>query len=369
MTIPGAIIAELDWRALAMPIARAEDALARLDERLAKSEIRDGWIARTHILDAAAALWLEGELVPIEDLVLRDAGMDIRAPTHALIRAHATLRMRRRIADAAPGWALSPAALDALRGRALSADTTRARGAEPDDADDNEAPLADDDEISKLFASLDAAIVHAGTALGSERLSLGSPGGARDPLVYDLDWDDEARLAEWRAIVDQTRELPPTLAAALAHEAWIAIEPLRRAPGLGRRLGSAVLRDRGKTRAHLPCLAEGARAVPRERRRSRDAATRLVAELDAIAAAAEEGLKQHDRWVLARALLLRKLDGRRSTSRLPELIEFALSRPLVSAGMIGKALGVTPRAAQNLVAELGLREATGRGRYRAWGIL
>jgi len=78
-------------------------------------------------------------------------------------------------------------------------------------------------------------------------------------------------------------------------------------------------------------------------------------------------LKQHDRWLLARTLLLRKLDGRRSTSRLPELIELVLSRPLISAGMIAKELGVTPRAAQNLVAELGLREATGRGRYRAWG--
>ena len=47
------------------------------------------------------------------------------------------------------------------------------------------------------------------------------------------------------------------------------------------------------------------------------------------------------------------------------LIEFVLSRPLVTAGMIAKELGVTPRAVQNLVVELGLREATGRGRYRA----
>jgi hypothetical protein len=66
-------------------------------------------------------------------------------------------------------------------------------------------------------------------------------------------------------------------------------------------------------------------------------------------------MKQHDRWLLARTLLLRKLDGRRSTSRLPELIEYVISRPLVSAGMIAKELGVTPRAAQNLVVELGLR--------------
>ncbi len=72
----------LPWTALASPLARAEDALARLDERLRASPIKEGWAARAHFLDAAAALWLEGELVPIEDLVLHDAGMDVRAPTH-----------------------------------------------------------------------------------------------------------------------------------------------------------------------------------------------------------------------------------------------------------------------------------------------
>ena len=46
-----------------------------------------------------------------------------------------------------------------------------------------------------------------------------------------------------------------------------------------------------------------------------------------------------------------------------------MGRPIVSAGMIASELRVTQRAAQELVAELGLREITGRGRYRAWGIL
>jgi predicted transcriptional regulator len=50
-------------------------------------------------------------------------------------------------------------------------------------------------------------------------------------------------------------------------------------------------------------------------------------------------------------------------------VELVLSRPIVSARMIAQELQITPRAAQDLVAELGLREATGRGRYRAWGIL
>jgi hypothetical protein len=366
----------LSWPELARPLARAEDALARLDERLRTSPIRDGWIARTHFVDAVAALWLEGELVHIEDLVLHDAGMDIRAPTHELTRAHTVLRARRRIADAAPGWALSPTGLEALRGRAGESDPKHPQVEDPEPDDDGdetepafEPPLAKDGEFAELFASVDAAIAQADRTLAGERRPPAASAGERDPLVYDLDWDEDARLVQWRAVVDETRDLPPTLAAALAHEAWSAIEPLQRAPGLGRLLAAAVLRDRDKTRAHLPCLAGGAKAVPRERRRSRDACTRIVAELETIAAAAEEGLKQHDRWLLARTVLLRKLDGRRSTSRLPELIEFVISRPLVSAGMIGKALGVTPRAAQNLVAELALREATGRGRYRAWGVL
>ena len=286
----------LPWSALVAPLARAEDALARLDERLAKSPIRDGWIARTHFADAAAALWIEGELVHIEDLVLHDAGMDVRAPTHELTRAHAVLRSRRRIADAAPGWALSPVGLEALRGRAGEAATRLDEAADDEPVENEEAlaPLAgrDDGELSELFASVDAAIAHADKALTGEFPSSPPPADERNSLIYDLDWDEDTRLAEWRALVDETNDLPPTLAAALAHEAWRAIEPLQHAPGLDRLLAAALLRERGKTRAHLACLAEGAKIVPRERRRSRDAATRLVAELQTIAAAADEGLKQ-----------------------------------------------------------------------------
>ncbi|NLH82938.1 MAG: DUF1612 and helix-turn-helix domain-containing protein [Phyllobacteriaceae bacterium] len=368
----------LPWALLARPMARAEDALARLDERLRTSPIRDGWIARTHFGDAAAALWLDGELVALEDLVLHDARLDVRAPTHELTRAHAVLRERRRIAGAEPGWALSGAGLAILRGR-TTGDEGLPREAEREpnlvsEGDDDDAPDvegfgadAGDQALADAFAAVDAAIARSNRALAGEARP--PPRRDRDPLVYDLDWNEEARLAEWRDAVARTRDLPPTLAAATAHTAWSAIEPLQRAPGLGRLLAAALLRERGKARAHLPCLAEGAKAVPRERRRHRDASVRLVAELDAITAAAEEGMKQHDRWLSARTLLLRKLAGRRSTSRLPELVDLVISRPLVSAGMIAEALAVTPRAALDLVKDLDLRETTGRGRFRAWSVL
>ena len=40
-----------------------------------------------------------------------------------------------------------------------------------------------------------------------------------------------------------------------------------------------------------------------------------------------------------------------------------------TARKIAKAAKVTQRGALNLIGELGIREVTGRGRYRAWGIL
>ncbi|MGX9394120.1 RHE_PE00001 family protein (plasmid) [Nitrobacteraceae bacterium UC4446_H13] len=373
----------LPWVTIAGPLAAAEDSLARLDERLAKSPIREGFVARTHFADACASLWLEGELVHLDDLVLHDADMDIRTPTHELTRAHAVLRARRRIADAKPAWALSAAGLAGLRGRGGRGreeeeqsdrdedDEPRGLGGEDGEAETTEPirPAPADDRMADVFAAVDAAIAQADRTLAGEVATQSRRAPERDPLVYDLDWDEDERLDAWRAVVHEARALPPTLAGAVAADAWDAIEPLQHTPWLGRLLAAALLRERGKARAHLPCLHDGLKAIPRDRRRPRDSAGRLGVQLEAISAAADAGLKDHDRWLTARTLLARKLAGRRSTSRLPALLDYVLARPIVSAGMIADKLQVTPRAAQDLVAELGLREATGRGRYRAWGIL
>lgn len=86
-------------------------------------------------------------------------------------------------------------------------------------------------------------------------------------------------------------------------------------------------------------------AIERRRHHGRD--TRLLAIVNAIIAAAELGLKEHDWLALARQMMERRLVGRRSSSNLPSLIELVVSRPLVSAGMVAETLKVTRGGAQD----------------------
>jgi hypothetical protein len=65
-------------------------------------------------------------------------------------------------------------------------------------------------------------------------------------------------------------------------------------------------------------------------------------------------------------------DKCRSNSKLPELVELFLSRPLVTVPLGAKLLKVTPKAVNFMLLQLGgalPRELTGRRRYRAWGIV
>jgi hypothetical protein len=365
---------KLPLETLIGPVARATEVLVRLDERVARSPIRDGLVERQHFADAASALWLEGELVHLEDLVLHDAHMDIRTPTHELTRAHAVLRTRRRIFAQKPDWALSRDGFLALTGRggAMPAASQKSRdgegagtaSVEADDRDDAEADL-----LAEEFAEIDAVLARSSKILsGADVPANAARPDDRPDLIYDLDWNEEERLAEWQAVIARTRDLPVVLQAAILLEAWSDIEVLQHATWLGPLLVAALLRQEGLAAHHLASLHLGAKNIPRERRRARNRGDRLLALLDAIHDAAVAGLKEHDRLVLAKSQMERRLKQRRASSKLPDLVELVMSRPLVSAGMIQERLKVTKQGALNLVGELGLREMTGRGRFRAWGI-
>lgn len=77
---------------LLRPISDAASALSRLDERIARSPVGEGFVELSHFTDACASLWIDGELVHLEDLVLHDATNDIRTPTHELTIARDVLK-------------------------------------------------------------------------------------------------------------------------------------------------------------------------------------------------------------------------------------------------------------------------------------
>lgn len=364
---------DLHLHTLLPAMTRAEDMLARLDERALRHAVGEGFRERGHFFDAVGALWVGGELVHIEDLVLHDAHMDARAPTHELTIAHAVLRARRRLWTGDAAWALTTQGIAAMRGGASEIAPPRSM---PLTENGEERALEEEhDVLAAEFAEIDAAIARSERAL--EQAGAHGPQAKplnfidADPLglIHDEDWDESERLGDWRSVIREADLLPPALGAAVLYDAWERIEPLRRQHWLGGLLTSAYLRARGKVTSHLFCLNVGLKSVRHERRRSPDRITRLDAFLEGMSEAADAGLKELDRLSLAKTQMELRLKDRRSNSSLPDVIDFLLSRPIVSANMIARHVGVTSRGALNLVGELGVREMTGRGRYRGWGVL
>ncbi len=294
----------------------ADDAIARLDERARTSPLREGWMARMLYREACASRLAAGELVHFDDLVLLDGGALTTTMTPDLSSAWHVLCVWRR---------------------ALKIDPVE--------------------------------LLHSPRP-GEQITTTMQPVDAPD-YFYAPNWNEQARFEEWRRVLDQTKHLPPLLAAAVAWDAWSMLEPDQRGAWRAPLIAALVLKARAKTRQFLLPLDTGRRFARYRRHANHDQATRLHGFLEWVREAANRGTKELNTLALASDMLRAKLAGRRRNSRLPALVDLLLSRPLVSVPMAAKALRCSNQAVEAMLPLLGSipRELTGRGRYRAWGIV
>lgn len=313
-------------------------------------------------MDACASLWIDGELVHLEELVLHDAGQDIQAPSHALTIARDVLRLRRRIEAEKPHRCLEPDGIRSLRTGRDERIKLETKSALPSER----SAIGEEDPLSQEIARIDALLARSDAILKGQITAEAT--ATRTALLYDDEWDEDERLASWCRLIEITAGHPPALQAVILLDAWQQMAVFQHQNWLGRFLAMSVLRTNDFI-AMLPAINLGLRLIAREKRGHKSVQIRLCAGLEALAEFAELGLKEHDRLLLARQMLERRLLGKRSSSKLSEAIECVISHPVVSTHMIAQAAQVTPRAALRLIEELNLREVTGRGRFRAWGIL
>jgi len=362
---------ELPWQRIAGRLEQITIGILRFDARLTASGLAAGWQARCDMTEAVRALLLDGHLVDVGDLVLHDAGMDVRHPTHELTRAAAALRAR-RVALARPApWPLSIDGLAALRGLGAVAEdkASRFRGKRPDPEDDEAYPpyANDADPWKAHLAEIDALLERTTQVLAGETPLPKS----RSRLVYDPDLDEAENEDLWLDVVKRTSSWPAIAAAAVAWNAWLDLNLYTRLPWLGLIMAAAILRSRGLT-SHLLPLAAGFKQSKFRPQGREGAAETLEGFCQVVEAALAIAAKDLDRLILARERMGRVTAKTRSNSKLPGLVDLFLSRPLVTVPLAAKLLKVTPKAVDLMLAQLGgalPRELTGRTRYRAWGIL
>ena len=320
-----------------MALARAEDRLSRLDERVRGCGFSEGWRARADIRAVLGAMAADGALVHPEDLILHDLGTDARPPEASVTRARDLLQARRKAHRAGP---------ELLSWNGLAWLGGLARQAPPP----GERPTARLEGFSASAQGYGALTAFFGVL---------SKGDSESP---------RAGVEDCLAIFD-VPGVPPLFQAAAFAEAWRVVDPLPRQRFLGLLAASIWLKASGRFSAGLLPLEVALRRRPRPSHLAwASIDQRLLFWLGQFELAAELELEELTRLGHQKALIERKAAGGRRNNRGPDLARLAVESPVLTTESIARTLSITPQASLQLVRRMGgvLHEITGRSRYRVW---
>ena len=321
-----------DSHPLLAPLARAQDALARLEARAegASPAIAAGLRERMSYQEASGWLAHSHTWIHPQDLALRDAGL-----TSSYSAAAQIGRLEGELpATAAHGSSFAAIPSDVAVNLGLRLARLERRLAEFR----TWAPLADAPAMRETLQSL-----------------------GYGAMLSDAD------AKQWLASAHSRTRVPALIRAGRSARDWMNLsggEPL--CPD-GIFLGACLWREKGFGRSiTLPFWAAPG---PRHHRLSLQVGLRWMAGfLECVTAAAvvaaDELTRLQSAEEKARAL------AHTARSRLPAAIDAVLRAPIVTARSLARSLDVTPQAALGLLRELMeagiIREATGRASWRAF---
>lgn len=360
------------WLRLLDLASKADAEASRLDEGLRLSRFKEGWRARMDVKEAQACLWNEGAFVDQEDLVLYDQGAHVKAPGLDVIRGWRMLSARRHLwrlrskgdleirdviglaksgylSGSVPGSGSQGEPWDMLEAPSLSTNIKL------DQELDDDEPNDDWDYLKQEEDPLEREFDH-------------------DPLLLLPDHDEErTSVRDCLEKISGLEGVSGVLKGALAHRIWRIARPLEGSEWFGFQLSASLALRERRVLQHLPCPAVGRRSWLRSHGRAPKTLffEDITAFIEASRMASLEGIELLKRLELAGQVMSAKASGRRSNSKMGELIELSLELPVITTAIVAKRLSVSPQAALIMIREAGsmLRELSGRKRYQVWGVL
>ena len=315
-----------EGRTLLLPLARAQDNLARLEATTAAASepVQDGLRARLAFREAAGWLAHQGHWIHPTDLALRDAG---------LTGSYAAARLGQRLPSVLP--ATSQAAAAAAE----------------------EAPEDQDIALALTVARLWRRLGEQRTWRPLENLEALAPLGESDPPAAL----HERLQRLWPA------DLPPLLVAGTIARDWHEAGRRDRLSLPGIFLAGCVWQTQAGNA--LPLWSAPVQRLHRLALQPRRGWLALF--LDAVAEAAHQAGQELARLQRAEALAAKL--ARTTRSHLSDAAALALRRPVVTVRLLATALGISHRAALGLVGQLQaagvIRETTGRAAWRAFAVV